>query len=46
MIYATELIGAAAYDAAGNYVGRVREFFIHPAEQPNRISHFLISRGR
>lgn len=46
MLYATELIGAAAYDAQGNYVGRVREFFIHPAEQPNRVSHFLISRGR
>jgi CBS domain-containing protein len=27
-------------------VGRVREFFVEPAEQPNRISHFLISRGR
>jgi len=46
MLYATELIGAAAYDAQSNYVGRVREFFIHPAEQPNRVSHFLISRGR
>jgi magnesium transporter len=46
MLYATELIGAAAYDAQSHYVGRVREFFIHPAEQPNRISHFLISRGR
>ena len=46
MLYATELIGAAAYDVQSQYVGRVREFFIHPAEQPNRISHFLISRGR
>ena len=46
MLYATELIGAAAYDVQSHYVGRVREFFIHPAEQPNRISHFLISRGR
>jgi len=46
MLYATELIGSAAYDAQSNYVGRVREFFIHPAEQPNRVSHFLISRGR
>jgi magnesium transporter len=46
MIYATELMGAGAYDAQGNYVGRVREFFVHPAEQPNRVSHFLISRGR
>ena len=46
MLYATELIGAAAYDVQSHYVGRVREFFIHPAEQPNRVSHFLISRGR
>ncbi len=46
MLYATELMGSAAYDANNNYVGRVREFFIEPAEQPNRVSHFLISRGR
>ncbi|MGB7727980.1 MAG: CBS domain-containing protein [Candidatus Acidiferrum sp.] len=46
MLYATELMGSAAYDAQGNYVGRVREFFIEPADQPNRVSHFLISRGR
>jgi magnesium transporter len=46
MLYATELMGAAAYDSATNYVGRVREFFIEPADQPNRVSHFLISRGR
>ncbi len=46
MLYATELMGAAAYDAQSNYVGRVREFFVHPADQPNRVSHFLISRGR
>ncbi len=46
MVYATELMGAQAYDVQGNYVGRVREFFVEPAEQPNRISHFLISRGR
>ena len=45
-IYATELMGAKAYDAAGNYVGRVREFFIEPAEAPNRVSHYLLSRGR
>ncbi len=24
----------------------MREFFIEPADQPNRVSHFLISRGR
>ena len=46
MLYATELMGAQAYDVQGNYVGRVREFFIEPSEQPNRIAHFLISRGR
>src|SRR6202171_3203434 len=45
-IYATELMGAEAYDAQGHFVGRVREFFIEPADQPNRVSHFLLSRGR
>src|SRR3979411_3243773 len=45
-IYATELMGAEAYDSQGHFVGRVREFFIEPADQPNRISHFLLSRGR
>ena len=45
-LFATELMGVKAYDAQGNYVGRVREFFIEPAEAPNRISHFLLSRGR
>ena len=44
-IYATELMGAKAYDAQGHFVGRVREFFIEPADQPNRISHYLLSRG-
>lgn len=46
MLYATELMGSTAHDSDGHYVGRVREFFIEPAEQPNRISHYLISRGR
>lgn len=45
-LYATELMGAETYDAQGNFVGRVREFFIEPADQPNRISHFLLSRGK
>ncbi len=44
-LYATELMGVRTYDVKGNYVGRVREFFIEPAEAPNRISHFLLSRG-
>ncbi len=46
MLYATELMGAVTYDSQTNYVGRVREFFIEPAEAPNRVSHYLISRGR
>jgi magnesium transporter len=45
-LYATELFGSDTYDAAGNYVGRVREFFIEPAEAPNRVSHYLLSRGK
>ena len=44
-IYATELMGSKTYDAEGNFVGRVREFFIEPAEAPNRVSHYLLSRG-
>jgi magnesium transporter len=44
-LYATELMGAKTYDVQGNYVGRVRELFIEPAEAPNRVSHFLLSRG-
>lgn len=44
-LYATELLGAKTYDVQGNYVGRVRELFIEPAEAPNRVSHFLLSRG-
>jgi magnesium transporter len=44
-LYATELMGSKAYDPQGNFVGRVREFFIEPAEAPNRVSHFLLSRG-
>src|SRR6059058_4996595 len=45
MLTATELMGAKTYDAQGNYVGRVREFFVEPAEQPNRVAHFLLARG-
>ena len=32
-LYATELMGAETYDDQGNFVGRVREFFIEPADQ-------------
>lgn len=46
MLFATELMGAKAYDAQGNYVGKLREFFIEPAEQPNRVARYLLSRGR
>src|SRR5215469_4396798 len=45
-LFATELMGSETYDDQGNFVGRVREFFIEPAEQPNRVSHYLLSRGR
>jgi len=45
-LFATELMGSKAYDAQGHFVGKVREFFIEPAEAPNRVSHFLLSRGR
>lgn len=45
MLYATELMGARTYDAQGNYVGKIREFFIEPADQPNRVAHYLLSRG-
>jgi magnesium transporter len=45
-LYATELMGSAAYDVDGHFVGRVREFFIEPSEQSNRLSHYLLSRGR
>jgi len=45
VIYATELMGAKAYDAQGNYVGKIREFFIEPADQPNRVARYLLSRG-
>src|ERR1700733_13761504 len=46
MLHATELIGAQTYDSAGNLVGRVKEMFIVPAEQPNRIARLLLTRGK
>jgi magnesium transporter len=46
MLYATEMLGAETYDAQGNFVGRVKELFIEPGDQPNRISSVLLSRGR
>ena len=46
MLHATEIIGAEAYDSFGNFVGRVKEMFVVPDEQPNRISRLLIGRGK
>ena len=46
MLHATEIIGAETYDSFGNFVGRVKEMFIVPDEQPNRISRLLIGRGK
>src|SRR5580693_2161212 len=46
MLHATEVIGAEAFDPAGNLVGRVKELFIVPDEQPNRVARLLLSRGK
>jgi hypothetical protein len=46
MLHATEVIGAAAYDSVGNYVGRVKEMFVEPADQPNRVAKLLLGRGQ
>src|SRR5580692_11961870 len=46
MLHATEVLGGAAYDAQGNFVGRVSELFIEPADQPNRVARYLLGRGK
>src|SRR5712692_5680485 len=46
MLHATELLGAETYDAQGHFVGRVKELFIEPAVQPNRIARMLLGRGQ
>jgi magnesium transporter len=46
MVHATEVLGAETYDSVGNFVGRVKELFIVPDEQPNRVSRLLIGRGK
>ncbi len=46
MLHATELLGAETYDTYGNFVGRVKEMFIEPADQPNRVARFLLGRGQ
>jgi magnesium transporter len=46
MLHATEVLGAETYDVHGNFVGRVRELFIEPADQPNRVARLLLARGK
>jgi len=46
MLHATEVLGAEAYDVNGNFVGRVREMYIVPAEQLNRVARLLLGRGK
>ena len=46
MLHATEVLGGEAYDVKGNFVGRVTELFIEPADQPNRVSRYLLGRGK
>jgi magnesium transporter len=46
MLHATEVIGADTYDSFGNYVGRVKEMFVEPADQPNRVAKLLLGRGQ
>ena len=40
------MLGGEAYDAQGNFVGRVSELYIEPADQPNRVSRYLLNRGK
>jgi magnesium transporter len=46
MLHATEVIGARTFDSLGNYVGRIKEIFVEPADQPNRVARMLIARGQ
>jgi len=46
MLHATELIGAETYDSLGNFVGRVKEMFVDPGDQPNRVAKLLLGRGQ
>jgi magnesium transporter len=46
MLHATEIIGAETYDSFGHYVGRVKEMFVEPADQPNRVAKLLLGRGQ
>jgi len=46
MVHVTELLDARVHDVQGNYVGRVRELCIVPAEGARRIGRLVIARGR
>jgi CBS domain-containing protein/sporulation protein YlmC with PRC-barrel domain len=46
MLHATEVLGGEAYDVQGNFVGRISELFIEPADQPNRVARYLLGRGK
>ena len=46
MLHATDLLGGAAYDRDGHFVGQVTELFIEPADQPNRVARILLGRGK
>ena len=46
MLHATEVLGGEAYDAQGNFVGRVSELFLEPAEQSSRVARYLLGRGK
>jgi len=46
MLHATEVLGAETYDSMGHFVGRVKEMFIEPADQPNRIARLMLGRGQ
>ena len=46
MIHATELFDSSVYDSDGNYIGRIRDLCLVPSEQPSRIAHMVIARGR
>jgi magnesium transporter len=46
MLHATEVLGANTVDSHGNFVGRVKEMFVEPADQPNRVARLLLSRGQ
>src|ERR1700733_448090 len=46
MLHATEVLRGEAYDVQGNFVGRVTELFIEPADQANRVARYLLGRDK